>query len=79
MSEVHEEKRTHKCEICDYTSFIKAKMDNHMESVHERKKKFQCEKCDKAFSDKGNMTKHIASVHEGKKSSVMQGFLTKAT
>ena len=59
--------KTFKCDICDFSSSLKAYMKRHIVSVNERKKPFKCNFCDYSFSQKAHMKRHIASVHEEKK------------
>ena len=39
MESVHEEKKPHKCPICDHSFSQKNDLKRHVESVHEGKKK----------------------------------------
>ena len=61
------EKKTFKCDICDYNFSLRTDMKRHMASVHEGVKPFKCDICDYSCSEKGSMKRHVASVHEGKK------------
>ena len=67
IKSVHEEKKSFKCNVCDYTCSQKHSLRRHTALVHERKKRFKCNGCDKAYYEKQDMKRHIESVHEGKK------------
>ena len=56
-----EEKGQFKCEICDYSSYLKRNVKRHVESVHEKKKPFQCEICKQQFSQNSELKRHIKS------------------
>ena len=42
MSSIHENRKAFKCEICDYSCFLKGNMKRHMVTIHEEKKAFKC-------------------------------------
>ena len=63
-----QEKKQHKCSICDYTYFSKVSLKTHIESVHEGKKPHKCSICDHSALTKQNLNNHIKSVHEKRKS-----------
>ena len=61
------EKKSFKCEICQYYSSHRGNLNAHIASVHEGRRKFKCELCNYTCSAKSDLNKHVASVHEGKK------------
>ena len=62
-----QEKKQHKCSICDYSYFSKSGLKRHIESVHEGKKPHKCSICDHSTLTKQNLNTHIKSVHERRK------------
>ena len=40
IASVHEGKKTFKCEFCDFSSFQKGNVNQHVAVVHEKKKPF---------------------------------------
>jgi KRAB domain-containing zinc finger protein len=67
IDSVHEQKKPHKCSICDFTTSRKETLKVHVESIHEGKKLHKCSICDYTSSYKGHLKTHIESVHEGNK------------
>ena len=63
---MHEEKRSFKCELCDYRFYEIGSLDKHIVSINEEKKQFPCEFCNIIFSGKGNLDRHVVVEHEGK-------------
>ena len=63
---VHEEKESTKCPMCDTKYVSMTGLKQHIESVHEAKK-HKCPHCDGLFSLNSTLTKHIYSIHEEKK------------
>ena len=39
---VHDNRKTIKCDICDYTFSLMGTLKRHITSVHEKKKSFKC-------------------------------------
>ena len=62
-----QEKKQHKCSICEYTYFSKPSLKRHIQSVHEGKKTHKCSICDHSTLTKQNLNTHIKSVHERRK------------
>ena len=48
VESVHEDKKSHKCMIYDYSYSRKGNMKAHVELVHENKRDKQCPHCDYA-------------------------------
>ena len=67
VESVHEENKSYKCVICDYSCSQKDYLKRHFESVHEGKKPFKCEICKYSCSKKSTMKMHTKSIHEKKK------------
>ena len=64
------DKKSFKCDICDFSCSQYTNINRHVAFVHEGKKPFKCDTCDTcdySCSQKSDMNKHFASVHEGKK------------
>ena len=56
-------KITFKCNICDYSCYIKGSMNRHIRFVHEGKRPFKCKICDKPFFSKSHVNEHMESAH----------------
>ena len=56
-------KITFKCNICDYSCYVKGAMNRHIRFVHEGKRPFKCEMCDKPFFSKSHLNEHMESAH----------------
>ena len=63
IAAVHENKKSSKCDICDYSCSRKNCFNVHIAAIHEGKKPFKCDICDYNCSRKNVMIQHIASVH----------------
>ena len=68
VDSVHENKKPHKCPICDFTSSQKSTMNIHTASVHEKKRPHKCSICDQSFPKNSKSKRHVESVHEEKQS-----------
>ena len=64
MASVHEEIKSFKCEICNYSCFKNIGLKQHMASFHEEIKPIKYEVCNYSCSKKGELKQHVASVHE---------------
>ena len=62
---VHEEKKPHKCSICDASFAEKSTLTKHVNGVHG--KLFVCSICDNNFGRKSTLHNHMRSVHEENK------------
>ena len=60
ISDVHENKREFKCEICSAAFNSKGRLNLHM-IVHDNKRDFSCSICSKCFKRKDNLKNHIAT------------------
>ena len=58
------EKKSFKCDICDYSCSFKPNLNIHIESVYEGKKPFQCDICNHCCFHKMDLKRHTESVHE---------------
>ena len=58
INSVHEEKKPHKCSICDYSCSKKSVLKTHIDSVHEKKKPHKCQICDYSGSQKEHLKTH---------------------
>ena len=67
LNQFMKEKKSFKCDICDYSCSQKGTMKRHGVLVHEEKKRFKCNICDYACAKKYNITRHVARKHEAKK------------
>ena len=67
VNSAQENKKTFKCEKCDYSCSLKGNLKIHA-VIHETNKPFKCEICDYNCSQKGSMKRHVAAHHEGDKS-----------
>ena len=61
----NEEKRPHKCSICDATFPKPSYLKYHVAKKHEGKKPFNCSLCDARYFRKERLDDHIISFHEG--------------
>ena len=70
VASVHEERKSFKCDICEYTCSQKSVMNRHVASVHTENKPFKCGVCDYKCSRKDQLNrhvkKHVAKRHERK-------------
>ena len=56
----------YKCEMCNFSTFIKVKLEQHTNIKHlGMKEDTPCDQCDYNPKDKRNLTKHKKAVHEG--------------
>ena len=56
---IHEEKKPHKCSICDYSFAAKGSLKIHTDAVHLGKKPHKCSVCDYCCATKGDLKIHI--------------------
>ena len=54
----------HACQNCDYKSWLKQPLDNHIQAHHEGVVN-TCKDCGKTYKYKGDLKTHQRSVHEG--------------
>ena len=54
----------YRCQMCQFQSKKKVKLQNHMLEVHGETC-FFCEHCGSKFKNRNDMKKHVAAVHEG--------------
>jgi hypothetical protein len=51
------------CEICDYSTPMKSRLNHHTNQVHLNIKNFECTQCSNKFSRNSYLKKHIIGVH----------------
>jgi KRAB domain-containing zinc finger protein len=57
-------KEEFECEFCDYKTFCKSNMTQHVRTVHDKIKDFACNRCDFRSARRANVNYHIKTVHE---------------
>ena len=70
IAEVHEDKKPHKCNECQFSFAFKESLDKHYDVIHEIKKQYKCNCCPVSFSCTWSLNRHNIIVHEGKKPEV---------
>jgi KRAB domain-containing zinc finger protein len=65
---IHKKIKRFWCDVCDYSSYTRAKIEIHSNTVHLEKKYFKCDHCDKTFSQKGHLGNHINRIYKKIKS-----------
>lgn len=56
---VHEQRRSHQCQVCRKTFTRRANLDGHM-NLHNNKQPFKCEWCEAAYAFNSSLLKHKA-------------------
>merc|ERR1711981_500053 len=62
---IHEEIKSHRCQICGVKFGQSGHLKVHVKTVHEGIKDYQCQMCDHKFSRSGHLKDHVKVVHEG--------------
>ena len=57
---VHDDSKSHKCDICFKVFPSKSKLVTH-HRIHTGEKPFACQICDRKFADKGHLVRHQAA------------------
>ena len=60
---IHNQMKSHKCPICDFTFSKKYNLKQHIDSIHNELKPHKCHICDYTASQKTNLKRHIDSIH----------------
>ncbi len=55
------------CVECDYKTFRKSNLTQHVKTVHQRVKDFGCDRCEYRSARRSNVAYHIKTVHENVK------------
>lgn len=58
----------HKCLYCDYTTYNKSHLDQHVSSRHTGEKKYKCSYCEYETANKSNLDRHNSTKHKDKES-----------
>ncbi|GAB0097646.1 hypothetical protein DMENIID0001_133110 [Sergentomyia squamirostris] len=64
--EIHKEKRSYKCDHCEWSSKTLAHLRSHVKSIHDKERPHKCHICDKAFLLPNYLKIHMYS-HTGEK------------
>ena len=55
-----------KCELCDKSYILQAKLDSHIIIVHKQKNPYKCSTCNKSFKHRHQLKYHVETDHNGK-------------
>ena len=55
--------KKYKCELCDFSAFIKSTLSKHVKSIHLNLKDMKCPDCEFAASTNSNLKLHILNMH----------------
>ena len=64
-TDIHDENGDWHCEICDFITNSRSKLNVHRKYVHENRRMFKCEKCPAAYPDTSKLEMHVQNIHEG--------------
>ena len=63
---VHEQLKSHNCQLCEYSASNSANLKYHIAVVHENDKPFHCRKCQYKTVSKGHLAMHMRFTHKEK-------------
>ncbi len=58
LDSVHNQKRSHKCNVCGKSFYKRSDLKTHEASVHMKLKIHKCDECQKTFSHVSNLNRH---------------------
>ena len=64
LSNVNQEKKLHKCALCEYSSPERRNLADHVKRMHYKEKHFWCSICPYSTYDKKSLEMHNNAIHE---------------
>ena len=59
--------KSHHCDLCEFASPQRMRLNKHIKEVHGRLRPFKCEFCNYTASEKLQIAKHVKSMHRKEK------------